>query len=221
METSIPSHAYKETRLDLDPTTEGSTIAIRLPAYGASTHSSRTAQKRPQIAEIPVAEDENAFRQRHLASAASIYHRIHAKSQSARSFLWRVLEDGKVLSIRSVDVSRESSAADANITLRLTFPIPIRPGCVAFSDSDHHVLSAFVLTESRHLYTLNLRPEYFRKAANIEDNVDWCKVYSSANLNLKFPHRMVALGSDELLISMVDGGLLRLGRNSGGDGKAT
>ncbi|KAH7330131.1 nucleoporin Nup120/160-domain-containing protein [Rhexocercosporidium sp. MPI-PUGE-AT-0058] len=220
METSTPTYAYKETRLDLHSTTQGSTVAIRLPTHGASTYPSRTAQKRPHVAELPVAEDENAFRARHLASAASIYHRTHY--QSPRSFLWRILEDGKVLSIQSVDVSKPSTVADANITLRLTLPSAVKPGCIALADSkDHDILSVFILTESKQLYTLTLRPDHFRRAASTEDNVgDWCKTYSSAAFGLKAPHRLVALSADELLISTIDGALLRLERNSGGDGSA-
>jgi nuclear pore complex protein Nup160 len=220
METSSPFYAYKETRLDLDPATQGSTITIRLPSPGTSTHPSRTAQKRFHSAEVPIAEDENAFRQKHLATAASVYHRIHPKS-SPRSFLWRILEDGKVLSVRAVDVSRPSNSADANLTLRLTFPGAIKPGCIALSDSkEHDVLSAFVILETKELYTLNLRPEYFRKASSTEDNVgDWCKSYMPAAFSsFKAPHRLVALTADVLLASIQDGSLVKLERNSGGDG---
>lgn len=215
METFTPFYAYKETRLDLDATVQNSTVVIRLPGANAS----RGGQKRSHIAEIPIAEDENAFRQRHLATASSIYHRKHHKS--ARSFLWRVLEDGKVLSIRVVDISRQSATADANLTLRLLFPSAIKPGCIAFSDSkDHDVLSAFVITESKDLFTLTLRPEFFRKSANTEDNAsDWCKSYSCSTFGFKHPHRLVVLGSDELLVSLSDGGLIKFDRHSGADGK--
>ncbi|KUJ20282.1 uncharacterized protein LY89DRAFT_682039 [Mollisia scopiformis] len=215
METFTPFYAYKETRLDLDPTVQGSTVVIRLP--GANTFTSRAGQKRPHVADIPIAEDENAFRQRHLATASSIYHRKHKKS--IRSFLWRVLEDGKVLSIRSVDISRQSAAADANLALRLVFPSAIKPGCIAFSDSkEHDILSTFVITESKQIYTLSLRPEYFRKPSSTEDNVDWCKLYSCSTFTFKQPHRLVALDSDELLVSLSDGGLIKFDRHSGGDG---
>jgi nuclear pore complex protein Nup160 len=126
-----------------------------------------------------------------------------------------------VLSIRAVDVSRQPNAVDANLTLRLTFKDAIKPGCIAFSDSkDHDVLSAFVFTESNHLYTLSLRPDYFRKASSTDDNVgDWCKSYESSAYAFKKPHRMVALSADELLFSTNDGGLLKSTRKSGGDGR--
>jgi len=210
-----PFYAYKETRLNLDPATEHSTISIRLPAHGA-----RNTQKRSQVIEdIPIAEDDDSFRLKHLATAASIYHRT--SDSFPRSYLWRVLEGGTVLSIRTIDVSKVVATDDANLTLRLTLPSPIQPGCIAFSDSkDHDVLSAFVYTESKHIITLSLRPDFFRKPASTEDNVgDWCKSYASATFSFKHPHRLVALSANELLFSNHDGSLLKLDRISGGDGK--
>jgi len=218
MAATDPFIAYKEVRLDLDPSTQGSIVAIRLPAHGALTWPSRTAQKRPHVVDLPVAEDEVAFRQRYIATAASVYHR--GQHKSPKSFLWRVLEDGKVLSIRVVDVVNVSKQPkDANLTLRLSFPSRIVPACIALSDSDaHDVLSVFVLTESRHLYTLTLRPEYFRNASSTEDNAgDWCKSFLVSAVN-KVCHRMVALAADVLLLSFVDGELLMLTRHPGADG---
>lgn len=214
METTSLLYSYKETRLDLDPTTSGSTIAVRLPSTGASTY--RT-QKRTQVTEIPIAEDENAFRQRHLATAASIYYRTYNKIP--RSFLWRILEDGKVLSIRAVDVSRAKNEADPNLTLRITFPSVILPGCIAFSDSEgHDKLSVFVVTDQKHLFTLSLHPELFRKPSSSEDVEMWCKSYGTSALSFKSPYRLAALSADQLLISMRDGSLVRFERKSGGDG---
>lgn len=217
METSKQIYAYKETKLDLQPATQGSIISIRLPAPGAGPKS---PIKRSHGSDAPVAEDENTFRQYNLATAGSIYNRIHHKSP--RSFLWRVLEDGRVLSIRAVDVSRQDKVADANLTLRLVFPGIIKPGCIAFSDSrDHDFLSVFVLTEAKYIYTLSLRPDFFRKPSSTEDNIgDWCKSYLSPTLGFKHAHRMVTLEPNQLLLAFYDGALLKLERNSGGDGSA-
>lgn len=214
-----PFNAYKETRLNLDPATQGSTIAIRLPQHGASTWPSR-GQKQSVFSETSIAEDEGAFRQKNLATGASIYHRTHHKTP--KSFLWRVLEDGKVLSVRVVDISKQTGAADFNLTLRLYFADPIKPGCIAFSDSkEHDVLSAFVLTEKNHLYTLSLRPEHFRRPSSTEDNIgDWCKSYLSGQFAFRKPFRLGVLSADEVLVSYQDGELTRLSRKSGGDGKS-
>lgn len=208
---------YKETRLDLESSTQGSTVAIRLPPHGTSVWPNRT-QKRAHIVEIPVAEDEDLFKQRHLATAASVYHRsYHA---FPKSFLWRVLENGKVLSIRVVDFSKPATGEESHITLRLHLPSPALPSCIALSDSEEHdALSVFILTESNHLYTLTLRPDFFRKPASTEGNVaDWAKSYLCTAFSFKHPHRLVALTADELLISLIDGGLLKLNRKQKGEG---
>ena len=213
-------NAYKETRLDLEASTFGSVVAIRLPQHGTSTATwPSRSQKRPAFSETSVAEDESAFKQKNIATGASIYHRTHHKTP--KSFYWRILEDGKVLSIRVVDISKQTGSTDFNITLRLHVSDPIKPGCIAFSDSkEHDVLSAFVLTETNHLYTLSLRPEHFKKPSNTENNVgDWCKSYLSSQFAFRKPFRLVALNADELLVSYEDGELTRLTRKSGGDGE--
>lgn len=215
-----PYYAYKETRLNLDSTIQNSTIAIRLPSTASSGRASKTAQYRSHIAEIPISDDENTFRQRHLASAGSIYHRVHHRSP--RSFLWRVLEAGRVLSIQAIDICKQSpETPEAYLALRLTFPNAIKPSCVAFADGpEHDVLYAFVLTEGKQLYTLTLRPEYVRRASSTEDNVlEWCKAYASSALSYNTAHRLVALAANEVLVSLIDGGLVRLSKAAGGDGE--
>jgi nuclear pore complex protein Nup160 len=194
MADRAPLYSHKETRLNLESPVPGSTVSIRLPTFGASSLTSRTGQKRPLPTDTP-AEDENGFKLKHLASEGSIYHRRH--NRSPRSFLWRILEEGKVLSIQVVDLCKQDKKdPDAYLTLRLILPSAIRPTCVAFSDSkDHDYLSAFVLTESNHLYAFTLRPEYFRRLGTAEDSVgDWCKIYLSSAFSFKHPHRLVALG---------------------------
>lgn len=217
MVDSTPPYLYKETRINVESTIPGSTAVIRLPAYGASKWTSRTTHKRHFPMEIPPAEDEGEFRQKHLASAASLFFRQH--HQFPRSFLWRVLEDRKALSIQAADLCKEDKVHDAHLTLRLIFPSPIRPACIAFSDSEEHdILNVFALTESNHLYTLTLRPESFRRKSTTEDNIrDWCKIYLSSAFGFKHPHRLVALAAEELIVSLHDGGLLKLNRVPGED----
>lgn len=217
MATKNPSYIYKETRLNLDSAISGSTVIIRLPTHGSLL--SRNAPKRPHIAEPAPAEDENAFKLRYLATAGSVYHRrLH---NSPKSFLWRTLEDNKVLAIRAVDLCKKETAPDANITLRLQFPSPIRPSCIAFAESKHHdVLLVYAMTASGHLYVLTLRPDFFRRPGSTEDNVgDWCKSYVAAGPLWKTAHRLVAMKADELLVALSGGGLLGLGRKQDEDGK--
>ncbi|KAI9846098.1 MAG: hypothetical protein M1837_004354 [Sclerophora amabilis] len=216
-----PFYAFKETRLSLEPSYLGSTIAIRLPAHGVANESARTPQRRLLFSDANPADDEAAFAKSNLASSGSIYSRKTKKYP--RSFLWRVLEDGKVLSIQCVDLSKSSDPdREGALTLRLIFPIAIRPGGISFSDSeDYEPVSVFVLTTSNDLYTLTLRPDFFHKASATERNVvDWCKTYLSSSFSFRYPHRLVARSPSELLISLHDGGLLRLTKKLEDDGSS-
>ncbi|KAG4032266.1 hypothetical protein MFRU_007g01770 [Monilinia fructicola] len=216
MAERVNFHSYKEIRLNLDSSIHNSTIAIRLPSHG--TPASRIVQKRSHVTELPIAEDERTFKQRYLANAGSIYHRT--QDVFPRSYLWRVLEDGKALSVQAVDVSKQQNTKDAHLTLRLQFPSAIKSGCVAFADcKEHDYVSAFVLTETHHLFTFRLWPDFFRNPSSTENNIgNWCKSYISSAFSFKKPHRMAALNTNELLIANLDGGLLKLDRKPGGDG---
>lgn len=130
------------------------------------------------------------------------------------------MEDNRVLAIQAVDLCKKEKVQDANITLRLYFPGPVRPSCVAFTESrEHDVLIVYVLTASSQLYVLSLRPDFFRRASSTEDNVaDWCRIYLPNGLAFRTAHRLVALKADELLAALSDGGLLRLEKKHGEEG---
>lgn len=214
METLRLEYAYRETRVDADSTNyQATTVSIRLPSVVSSSFSG-VKQPRSIVAITQNAEDEKSFRQKHLATYSSVYHRRYHKSP--QSFLWRVVEDLKVLSIRVVDLSIPKDVVDSYIyTLRFTFPHPISPTCIAFSDSkERDLLSVFVLTDSKQIWTLSLRPDFFSKSSSMDENLmDWCNVYSPRSLGIKTPYRLVALNEDELIISFHDGALARLERN--------
>ncbi|POS86641.1 hypothetical protein EPUL_002914 [Erysiphe pulchra] len=214
METLRLEYTYRETRVDADSTNhQATTISIRLPTVVSSSFSG-VKQPRSIVAITQNAEDEESFRQKHLAIYSSVYHRRF--SMSPRSFLWRVVENLRVLSIRVVDLSIPKNVVDSyTYTLRFTFPHSISPTCIAFSDSkERDVLSVFVLTDSKQIWTLSLRPDFFSKTSSMDQSMlDWCDVYSPRSLGIKTPYRLVALNENELLISFHDGALARLERN--------
>ncbi|CAK7198645.1 hypothetical protein SEUCBS139899_001309 [Sporothrix eucalyptigena] len=164
-------------------------------------------------------EEERFYRAKNLASESGIYHRRH--HDAPRSFLWRVLEGGHVLSIRAVDVAKHqsdspASTPDAPLTLYLHFTKPVRPGCIALADpSQHDVLSVFVLDESFYLHHLHLRPDVFRKRAfaNEADLGEAWKPYLSATFNFKQPRRLVAVSASEFVVALHDGGLINFRRD--------
>ncbi|KAI9816409.1 MAG: hypothetical protein M1832_005076 [Thelocarpon impressellum] len=219
----LPFYSFKETRLSLNSSPPSSTIAIRPPSHASlAIQTSRVPLLRRNPAkESLVAEDETVFARRLLATSASAYHR--QSRRYPRSFLWRVLEDGKVLSIQAVDLSKSSEhAPEAPLILRLAFPNPVRPAGVTLSDSDlDDALNVFVVTTSNDLYTLTLSPKHFQQPSTAESSVEkWCKTFLPSSFSFRYPHRIVARSPQELLVSLHDGGLLRLTRGRDDDGSS-
>ncbi|KAM3445165.1 hypothetical protein NHJ13734_000689 [Beauveria thailandica] len=217
MDSGDAQFLFKETRLNLEPPAAASIVTIRVPSLsggGGGGGSSRPNSKNNDGA----AEDETAFRRKNLASAASIHHRRW--HDTPRNFLWRVLEDGHVLSVRAADVCRHGKAADAPLVLNFRFAVPIQPGCVALADpQEHDALCLFALDTSSRLYTFTLRPDLFRKRTAVDAGLsDLAKVQAPAGLGFKYAHRMVAVSANTLLVTVNDGGMIRLDRGQADDG---
>lgn len=208
MDSGETQYLFKETRLNLEPPASSSIVTIRVP--GNSSPHGRSHRKNGRDNSV---EDETTFRLKNLAIASSIYHRQW--HDTPRSFLWRVLEDGTLLSIRVVDVCKKAQAADAPLVLNFHFSVPIQPGCVTFSDPEEHdSLCVYILDQSNQLYTFTLRPDLFRKRAAVDAGLsELGKVQSPAGLGFKHAHRMVAVTAETLLVTVNDGGMIRLDRN--------
>ncbi|BDD54782.1 hypothetical protein MAP00_000372 [Monascus purpureus] len=216
---------YKETRLDLRPYSPDTVVSIQIPTQESNGNGS--AQRRARFSHLslflgndePIARDEEEFSKRYLATQGSVYFR--KRKAYPRTFLWRVVNDNKVLEIHCVDLVKGGTEQfEYDMTLRFEFQEGILPSMVALADlEDHEVLNVFVITASKQLYTLALLPEFFRRSAAIDENVsEWCKSCVPAPLAFSYPHRLHASSPLELFISLDNGSLLRLTRRSGDDG---
>ncbi|KAF2182152.1 hypothetical protein K469DRAFT_691390 [Zopfia rhizophila CBS 207.26] len=221
MANSEATYIYKEARLNLEPAYPGSTISFVLPAHSTSTFGSRSQPKRSIVTEKYIDQDEDGFAKRHLASEGSMFFRRQDKRDKyPRSFLWRILDNRKELEIQSTDLDQDfSHKFEANLTLLLQFPSPIRPFGIAFAEpEDCDALTVFAITTANELYTLTLHRDFFMKpAASDIDIGDWCKTSSPTPFTFRIPYRLVAVNVNELLISLDDGSILRLVRSSRGN----
>lgn len=210
----LPSR-YKETRLNLEPASASSVVELRVPP--SSSHGRSNSQRTNGGARQSAEADEQAWRTKNLATASSIYRRKH--HGSPQSFLWRVLENNTVLSVRAADVSKQNKDPDAPLVLHLRFPSAIRDSCIGFSDSEEHeALSVFVVDQANNLYSITLRLDLFKKRSVAEAGlVDACKSYSPPGFGFKHPHRLVAVSPDQLIVTMHDGGILRFDKNRSHD----
>ena len=207
MDLGETQYLFKETRLNLEPPASSNVVTIRVPANSSHGRSHRKPTRENSF------EDETTFRVKNLATASAIYHRHW--HDTPRSFLWRVLEDGTLLSIRAVDVCKKAQVADAPLVLNFHFSVPIQPGCVAFADPEEHdALCVFVLDQAYQLYSFTLRPDLFRKRAAVDAGLsELGKVQAPAGLGFKHPHRMVAVTAETLLVTVNDGGMIRLDKS--------
>ncbi|KAK4218712.1 hypothetical protein QBC37DRAFT_304907 [Rhypophila decipiens] len=205
---------FKETRLNLEPASPSSIVNHRVPApssFGRAISATTTRST------SHVADDEKGYRTHNLGSASSIYYRKH--HPSPRAFHWRVLENDTVLSIRTADVCKQPREPESPLVLNLRFASPIRTSCIGFADpQDHDALSIFLIDQSNQLHAITLRPEYFRKKSATEGGIaEACKVSSPPGFTFKHPHRLVAVSSEQLIVTMHDGGILRFDRNRAQD----
>ncbi|KAI1130439.1 nucleoporin Nup120/160-domain-containing protein [Nemania abortiva] len=210
MATREPRICFKETRLNFEPTSSTYIVDVKLPSIANPSRSKRQTNGLTKSH-----ADDDGLRTKNCATASAIYYRRH--HQHPRSFLWRVLEDNNVLSLRTADVCREDGASDANLILNFHFPSAIRPSCIALSDPpDHDALAVFVIDEVGQLYTLFLRPDSFRKRSFVETGLgDSCKIFIvNALQSFKTPYRLVAVNCDRLVVTLTDGGHIRLDKNN-------
>ncbi|KAI5865037.1 nucleoporin Nup120/160-domain-containing protein [Durotheca rogersii] len=198
---------FKETRISLEPSTTAYSVDIKLP----TSNSQGWSQRQPAKSAKAAARNDAS-----RATASAIYYRKY--HSFPRAFLWRVLGgDNTILSIRTADIYKPKKASDANLILNFHFYHPIRPTCIALSDApDHDAVSVFVLDTANQLYTLFLRPDSFRKRSFVETGLgDACRIYQpNAFRNFKHPYRLIAVNSDQLVVTTSDGGHVRYDRNT-------
>jgi nuclear pore complex protein Nup160 len=218
MEGSAMFNLYKESSIDLGQVSDQSVVTIPIPRAGLAG-AWLPSPKRAVRNERAACKDENTFANHFLATEGSVYFRDHKRSP--RSFLWRVLDEHKVLELRCADLTRShhEGTNEAYLTLRIEFDEAILPSCVALADPpDHDVLNVFILSSSKTLYTLTLRPDFFRRPKASSNAQDWCKTFQPPLFGSPFPHRLHAGTATEVFFSLDDGSLVRLRRKSGDDG---
>jgi hypothetical protein len=215
MATARAPFLYTESRLNLDQSYSNSTVELTLPSNSSSV------VKRTVVSNVEASSDIATFTRDHISSEGSVYFR--RDERCPRSFLWRLLDDRKVLEIQSVDLSQDASEkSDAILTLLLRFPAAIRPFCIAFADPvERNALEVFAITTANELWTLTLRMELFVSLKFTETiSPDWFKVLVPSIFSTYQPYRLFATSARQLFVSMTNGSVARLTRQAMEDGKS-
>lgn len=223
MAHSKATYLYTETRLNLDQVYNGSTIQLAIPNHNAFISQTPHNLERTIVTRLGTSSNEDVFSREHLASEGGIYFR--REERYPRSFLWRFLDERKVLELQSVDLTQDTGvekATEALLTLRLRFSSPVRPYGLAFGDPDEKdALVIFAIAGAGELYTITLHKDVFVHAKATESLApEWYRVWTPPAFRIREAYRLTATTAQELFVSLSDGGLLRLDRGNINDGMA-
>lgn len=205
---------YQEVQLSPSPASSSSILTINTTGNNSHSASLFGAGRKRGYNEISDLSEES-YARKHLASEASVFFR--RKGRSPHSFLWRVLNDRRLLEVQCVDLVQEKSESQKQgcLTFHIELPADIVRGGVAFADPEEtDALEVFVLTTANDLYTFTLKRDLLsRDTLPTEfDSVSVLKKYTPGSFGFRYPYRLIAVSSLEILVSLHDGCLLRLER---------
>lgn len=198
---------YQETRLSVAPPTPSTILNI---AVGDSRSLVPASIGRKRAFEEISGLDEESYTRKYLAVEGSVFFR--PKSRAPRNFLWRVLNDRHTLQIQCVDLIEEKrhSGSDSWLTFNISLGKKIIPDGVVLADGGaKDALEVFVVTSDA-LHTITLRRDLLVRETAPSD-FDASSIVRTYPLGLK-AYRITAVSSLELLVSLEDGGFLRLQR---------
>ncbi|KAL1585332.1 hypothetical protein WHR41_05811 [Cladosporium halotolerans] len=210
---TIPT-LYQEVQLSPTPASPSSILTIDTTGNNSQALTLLGAGRKRGHDEISELNEES-YARKHLASEASVFFR--SKTRFPRSFLWRVLDDRRLLELQCVDLvhERSSSQKQGSLTFRIQVPADIVRGGVAFADPEEtDALEVFVLTTANDLFTVTLKRDLLTRDVPPKefDPATVVKKYTPSSLGFRYPFRLTASSSLEILISLHDGCLLRLER---------
>ena len=205
---------YQKAQLSPLPASPASILSINTTGNNSQALTLFGAGRKRGYNEISEL-DEESYARKHLASEASVFFR--RKSRFPRSFLWRVLDDRRLLEVQCVDLvqQRSNSQKEGSLTFHIELPADIVRGGVAFADPEEtDALEVFVLTTSNELFTITLKRDLLARDTppNDFDPATVVKKYAPSSFGFRYPYRMIAVSSLELIVSLHDGSLLRLER---------
>ncbi|KAK5168076.1 uncharacterized protein LTR77_006644 [Saxophila tyrrhenica] len=209
-----PPSIHQEARLSPSPGVPSQILTIDTTSDRLQSSAFAAGRKRG-FHEVGGLDEEN-YARKYLATEGSVFFR--RQERAPRSFLWRVLEDGKVLEVQSVDlVHDKATKSESCLTFRITLSHAVIKNGVALADPDEvDALEIFALTTNNDIYTITLKRDLLARETPPSDfDAKACfKKYASNSLAFRHPYRFVAVSSLELLISLHDGGLMRLVRQT-------
>lgn len=222
--------SFKETNVNLSEKENNYASALDVYVPEAPRDQSgllsREALKRKSISSLKEISDdaEDSYYLNQVATSGSTFirHNFDASLNQPRSIVWRLLRKSRTIELDPVDFNSNVSLQFRKI--RIHSPTHINDHCIAISeDSDHFVID--FITKSGYLHTLSFSFLEFvsKDHENItdeptgltEDNFrNWRNIALPFPFDIKKPHLIHALSSQKLVVSIIDGSLVLLERQS-------
>lgn len=208
---------YQEIAFAATPPTSASLLEFQIPRKDGSYDKSKFSKNHAKERESYI-KDEASYSSHFLASQSSIYFR-QAKTYP-RTFLWKVVSDGRALQVRCADLARgEDEQQEAYITLSFVFQDDISPSGVSLADFDTgDELYVFVCTRGKEIFSLQIPTTAFQAPDAISNDVaQWCKPLDLSSLVFETVHQLYASTPFEFFLSFASGRVQKVTRRSKDD----
>ncbi|EPY53551.1 nucleoporin Nup120 [Schizosaccharomyces cryophilus OY26] len=128
---------------------------------------------------------------------------------------WNVFKN-QTLVLTEVSLKNDSSCIPS-FNIRIHFPSQILKNCVTFGfDDEKNELSLFVITSTRVLYSIKVKPEWFLSSNPTVDE-GWCTCFRPPSFLTKTPSYSTAVNRFSLFVTFNSGGLLKLNTSFNSD----
>ncbi|EPX71247.1 nucleoporin Nup120 [Schizosaccharomyces octosporus yFS286] len=129
-----------------------------------------------------------------------------------RCIHWNVFKN-QTLVLSEVSLKKESSCIPS-FNIRIHFPSQVLKNCITFGfDDEKDEVSLFVITSTRVLYSIQLKPEWFLSSNPTVDE-GWCTYYRPPSFLTKSPSYATGVDRSSLFVTFDIGGLVKLNLTS-------
>ncbi|WBW70886.1 nucleoporin, WD repeat Nup120 [Schizosaccharomyces osmophilus] len=128
---------------------------------------------------------------------------------------WNVFKN-QTLVLSEVSLKKDSTSIPS-FNIRIHFPSQLLKNCVTFGfDDEKDELSLFVITSTRVLYSIQLKPEWFLSSNPTVDE-GWCTCYRPPSFLTKSPSHATGVDRSSLFVTFISGGLVKLNKSLNND----
>lgn len=230
-------HSFKETCLGVsgsDVDSQCLNVHVPLPAddhRGILPNFKRdpSSSWRTQSSNGASLDAEEIYDSDFVATAGGSFFREAAVSVASnqaqpRSIVWKVFKNSQLLELDPVDLNSASKPRYRKI--RIHSPAKFHNNCITITEdkSTERIVIDFI-SESNYLYTISFSFSEFivSSSRSLSDNghslreensANWRSIKYPYSFDLKKPHLMYAISANELAVSTVDGGLVKMERQT-------